>query len=142
MGTHPETLVMVNDIDRLGPRRQEFSRDFVVGLVLEQHSKAYYFSDVQDAGVINDAFDEIPVVVWASGNEYAAYIRQVGDRVLTFYRDGADIFDRESGTRWDFQRGLGVEGPLTGEALQPVPSLSAFDWAWESFYPQAETYQP
>ena len=31
---HPETLAMDNDVDQLGSRRQGFSRDFVIGVIL------------------------------------------------------------------------------------------------------------
>ena len=140
--SHPETLVMVNDTDRLGPRRQEFNEDFVVGLVLDQQAKAYYFTDILSAGVINDNLGNIPVMIWASGDEYHAYVRQVDGQVLTFDLDGQVLIDNETGSHWKIQRGLSVEGPLAGQALQPVPSLSSFDWAWDSFYPKSEIYQP
>ena len=139
---YPETLVMINIVDRIGPRRQEFSDDFVIGLLLEQLAKAYYFTDVEQAGVINDSLGEFQVVVWASGDEYYAYLHRVGDQVLTFQVENGSVIDIETGTHWNIQRGLGLEGPLMGNALQPVPSLSAFDWAWDSFYPNANTYQP
>ena len=39
---YPDTQAMVTDIDRLGGRQQGFHPDFVVGLALAGHAKAYY----------------------------------------------------------------------------------------------------
>ena len=50
--------------------------------------------------------------------------------------------DEETGSKWDITRGLAIEGPLGGTALQAVPSLSSFDWAFVDFYPQGEFYIP
>jgi hypothetical protein len=38
----------------------------------------------------------------------------------------------------DLPRGLAVNGPLRGQGLQPIPSLTAFDWAWFDFYPDSD----
>jgi hypothetical protein len=56
--------------------------------------------------------------------------------------DGDRLIDEETGSTWDISRGLATAGPLKGESLQPVPSSSAFDWAWEDFYPDTEFFQP
>ncbi len=50
--------------------------------------------------------------------------------------------DVETESTWDVSLGLGITGPLEGRALQPIPSLTSFDWAWEDFYPESEIYQP
>jgi hypothetical protein len=138
----PETLVMIDDIDRLNSRRQRFEFDFVIGLTLGQVSKAYYYTDVLQANVINDTLGEVPVVIWASGDIYQAYIRQAGGNVLTFRVEGQNLVDNETGSTWDAVRGLAIAGALEGESLQPVPSLSSYDWAWEDFYPESEFYKP
>jgi hypothetical protein len=139
---HPDTLVMINDLDRLRDDRQGFSKDFVIGLILVGNARAYYFKDVRDIGVVNDQLGDFPVLVWAAGERYQAFLRQVGDQVLTFHLEGEALVDNETNSRWNVVRGLAVEGPLQGESLQPVPSLSSFDWAWVDFYPQADFYEP
>ena len=65
-----------------------------------------------------------------------------GDQTLTFKLEGDLLVDQETGSIWDISRGLAKEGPLVGEGLQPVPSLSSYDWAFRDFYPQGEFYQP
>jgi hypothetical protein len=138
---HPETLVMTNDVDRVS-FRQGFSEDFVIGLLLDGYSKAYYYSDVQDVVVVNDMLGDIPVVIWAAENNFHAFVRQVGDMVLTFDPENGGLKDRETGTMWNVALGIGMAGPLEGEFLLQVPSTSSYDWAWSDFYPQAEFYSP
>ena len=133
---------MINDVNRLGNGRQGFRAGFVVALVLDNTAKAYYYDDVENANIINDNLANTPVVVWAESNNYNAYVRQLGDQILTFTQEGEHIVDLETGSIWDLSRGLAKEGPLTGEGLQSVPSLSSYDWAFRDFYPGSEFYQP
>jgi len=138
---YPQTLVMINDVDRLGNSRQGFRPDYVVGLVLGNIAKAYYYEDAAAARIINDNLAGNPVVLWAEENNFTAYIRKHGDQTLTFALEGGEIIDLETGSVWDLRRGLAKDGPLAGKGLQPVPSLSSFDWAFEDFYPNGDFYQ-
>jgi hypothetical protein len=140
--SYPDTLVMVNDVNRLGNIRQGFQPNFVIGLIIDDQAKAYYYEDVEAAGVINDTLAEVPIIVWAENNDYTAYIRKLGNQTLTFKIDNGLLVDQETGSVWDISRGLAKDGPLTGEGLQPVPSLSSYDWAFKDFYPRADFYQP
>lgn len=124
---YPDTLAMANDANRLSINREQFSPDFVIGLVLAEETRAFYFEDVEERGVINDAVGEFPVLVWANGVEFHAYIRQMGDLILNFTVQGDLVVDQETGSIWDIKRGLSVKGPLAGSGLQAVPSMSAFD---------------
>jgi hypothetical protein len=140
---HPETAAMTTGGGGgLFGRRQRFNPDFVIGLILAEKPKAYYYQDVEAAGLINDRIGDIPILVWAADNNFHAYIRQVGDQVLSFQIQGDEVVDRESGSTWNISRGLAVEGPLKGEGLQPVPSSSSYDWAWLDFYPESPIYEP
>lgn len=140
-GEHPDSLVMANDIDRF-VARQGFSPDFVIGLILEDNAKAYYYTDAAAAGVINDTLGDVPIVVWAARENFHAYIRQAEGHTLTFHAEGDQLVDAETGSTWDVARGLAVAGPLRGHALQPVPGSTAYDWAWRDFYPKSEFYAP
>ena len=139
---YPDTKVMVTDVDRLGGRQQGFHPDFIVGLALAGHARAYYYRDIQVAGVINDKLGEIPVALWATGDTVYAYVRMVNREALTFHTEGEKLVDDETGSEWDGARGLAKTGPLSGESLQPVPSLTSYDWAWRDFYPDSEFYTP
>ena len=140
--SHPETLAMITDTDRVRGFIQGFQPHFVIGLILSDNSKAYYYEDAEAAGVINDSLGEIPVVLWAAGNDFNAFVRRVGDKTLTFNLENDSLVDLETGSVWDIRRGLAKEGPLKGEGLKSVPSLSAYDWAFNDFYPNGEFYQP
>ena len=139
---HPNSLALVNDMERLSFTRQGFDPDFVIGLVLEDAAKAFYFQDVEQVGVVNTTLGRFPVVVWAQDTDFRAYLRQVGDRILTFSLDGKMLIDQETGSRWDINRGLAVAGELQNESLQAVPSLTSYDWAWVDFYPHSDFYRP
>ena len=139
---HPHTLVMANELNRIGRHRQGFQPDFVIGLILGENAKAYYYDDVIDQGAVNDALGDVPVVIWASGEIYNAYIRQVDGQNLTFRAEGDSLIDLETSSVWDVNRGLATSGPLEGSSLRAVPSLSSFDWAWDDFYPDSEIYSP
>jgi hypothetical protein len=138
---HPETLAMINDVDRLGAR-QKFDPNFVIGLLLADRAKAFYYLDVAAVGVVNENLGDIPIFLWAGDNNFHAYVRQLDDQVLNFKIEGGALVDEETGSSWDLTRGLATSGPLKGRSLQPVPSSSFYDWAWLDFYPETEFYEP
>ena len=45
------------------------------------------------------------------------------------------IVDTGTGSVWDVGRGVAVEGPLKGAALQQVPYVSSYHWAWRGLLP-------
>jgi len=138
---HPNSLAMINDTDKIGGR-QRFDPNFVIGLLVADDAKAFYYRDVAQRGIVNDTLGELPIFVWAGDNNFHVYIRQVGGQTLNFQLDNDTLVDIETGSTWDLTRGLATSGPLTGESLQPVPSLSSYDWAWLDFYPDTEFYEP
>lgn len=139
---HPNTLAMINDVGALSFGRQKFDPNFVIGLILADTTKAFYFEDVAAEVVVNDTLGGIPIAVWAKEDNFHAFIRQVGEQTLTFRAEGEGLVDGETGSTWDVARGLAIDGPLRGEALQSVPSSTSFDWAWRDFYPESEFYEP
>jgi hypothetical protein len=138
---HPNTLAMTSDISRVGSR-ERFDPDFVIGLLLAEKAKAYYYRDVAAEMILNDMLGAIPIFLWAADELYYAYVRQIDDQMLTFQIEDGILTDLETGSTWDIDLGLATKGPLAGESLQPVPSSSAYDWAWSDFYPESEIYQP
>jgi hypothetical protein len=137
---HPETLVMVNDLEDIRPDRKKFKEDFVIGLLLDGHAKAYPFTEIIEDVIVNDYLDTFPVLVWAEGDRYHAYVRMVGEQILTFESDGDKLLDRETGSVWDIASGISIAGEFEGQSLVPVPASTAFDWAWFRFYPESELY--
>lgn len=132
---------MINDVGGFLDFRQGFDPDFVIGLILADKTKAFYYRDVAAVEVINDDIGGIPILVWSADNNFHAYVRQAGDQVLTFRSNGGRIVDDETGSTWDISRGLAIDGPLKGEGLQAVPGSTSYDWAWLDFYPDTAFYR-
>ena len=139
---HPETLAMTNSYSQLGFRRQKFDTDFVIGVVLADQEKAYYYEDVAADTVLNDWVGEFPILIWAANDDYRTFLRKAEGETLTFQWEDGTLKDTATGSTWDANLGIATAGPLKGQVLQPVPSMTAFDWAWEDFYPSSEIYQP
>jgi len=141
---HPHTLAMTNDKDRLFSREEQPRDGWVIGIVLGEHSKAYRYSPLAEKWVVNDFVGPYPVVLYVDPQtrDIKAYLRQVGEQVLTFSPDAEKgrLVDTETGTRWDVALGLAREGELKGETMRQVPYLSSFDWAWQDFHPDSEFY--
>jgi hypothetical protein len=126
--------------------RQERPRDgWVIGITLGEHSKAYYYSALTRDGVVNDFVGPYPVALYADAQtrRVQAYLRQVGDRVVTLTLDdsGEYLVDAATGAAWDVVRGLARGDPARGEPLLLVPYISSFDWAWLDFHPESEFYR-
>ena len=142
LSEHPETLVLKVAPGRFGSSGQQFSEYYVIGVTLGDHAMAYPFGQVSKDRVVNDQIGTIPVVVLADPVTKAVNVfhRRAGDQELEFMlRDGL-LVDTHTESTWDPSKGIGVEGPLRGEVLQRVPYITAFDWAWEDFYPHSRFY--
>ncbi|MCH7735360.1 MAG: DUF3179 domain-containing protein [Chloroflexi bacterium] len=61
--------------------------------------------------------------------------------LFTFEAAGDErMRDLETGTIWEVERGLALEGPLRGTVLQQVPYITSFDWAWADFFPETAVW--
>ena len=138
---HPDTLVLENDIQKLGAFRDRFSTDFLIGVELGDDAKAYAFADVLTYGLIEDTLGSIPILIWGEGDEYRVYLRQAGNVTLHFKMSEGNLVDRETGTAWNPRRGIGTSGELAGQALQQVPSFSIWEQYWFDFFPDGEIFQ-
>ena len=141
---HPGTLVLdAGRTSLFGTSRKKFSSDFVIGIALGEAAKAYPFVLASQKAIINDHIGPFPVVVLADPETKAirAFLRIVGQDELAFTLQGDTLVDQQTGSTWDIDRGIAVDGPLRGEVLQRVPYITSFDWAWEDFYPHTEFYR-
>ncbi len=129
---------MTNVLDLYDTYREPHTTGFVYGLVLDGQAAAYDVAATIEAGVLNDQLAGKPILVYAQGDQFEAYLRQLDDRTLTFTLTNGDLVDHQTGTSWDPARGIGIDGELEGTALQPIPKLSSFEWAWFDFYPDSE----
>lgn len=143
---HPNTLVLdvpPSDESFYADRQRQFpNENYVIGAIFGEQVKGYWLPSVLDERVVNDAVGSFPVVIYGDPDtkEYSVYLRDTGNRLLTFTQQGNKLVDNETGSVWNPASGLASDGPLRGIKLQPVPTLTAFDWAWMTFYPDTEIY--
>lgn len=104
---------------------------------------AFPYNLAAQTGIINDDVGPYPVVVYVNPEAHSihVYLRQVDERVLIFVQQGGLVQDEETGSTWQMDRGLAVDGPLKGQALRSVPYIPAFPEAWRDFYPHSRWYE-
>ena len=140
---HPDTMLLLIAGRGFDFPSERFSENFVIGVALGDHAKAYPFRLASREGVVNDRIGPFPVVVLADPETKAVhvYLRRAGDRELDFSLVDGRLVDLQTGTTWDRVRGAGLDGPFRGELLKQLPYNTSFDWAWEDFYPHSEFYE-
>jgi hypothetical protein len=151
---HPETTVYVNRSVQYEPlfsaatfrevvTRNEGktlgSTDLVLALEGHARAKAYPLKRLIDEPILNDTFEEIPLLVTHSNDISTAriYDRRVDGRTLTFKRSwfGNKLVDTETGTEWDVSTGAAVDGELLGQTLNPIPATQVLWFAWKGYRP-------
>lgn len=130
----------------------------VVGVTIGESQKAYPFSEITEARVVNDEIDGTPVVIFWGAEDTAdaldardiseargigtgvAYDPLVEGQRLTFTAVGDTRFvDAETGTTWTIL-GKAIDGELEGAELELVPHRNEFWFAWDAFFPDAEVW--
>ncbi len=151
---HPDTLVLVDERDdRIRFSPQPAAKTFVLGVDIGGEAVGFYFGSVAKDGVVNHNVGAHDVVAWAEWESREGHIflrrpRKLRDganeapNVLTFSmsEENRQFVDDQTGSVWDVETGVAVSGKLKGNVLQRVPFISAFDWAWEDFYPDSAFY--
>ena len=124
------------------------AKRLVIGLEKAGEAIAYPYPALSKTPVINDTFQDVPIVVVLDRGSGAGvvYSREVEGLILTFeVTDSQDrgslvMVDQETGSRWVSLTGEAVEGPLTGEILQRFRSHRAFWFSWKDYYPHTQVY--
>lgn len=151
--SHPHTVVLP------GRRRDGFmgtyhglSRPADLGLavVVRFKGKLYPFRALEQAPLVNDRFEDTPLVVFFSKPDGTgvAWERRVDGRELTFAtsdrtgRGGARLLrDRETGTMWSWLTGEAVEGALKGARLESVSHNPILVDRFKAFYPDGPIFE-
>lgn len=138
------------------PDRRLGIMERIVGIFGESRARAYPFSTVSTARIINDTFNDRPIVVMHSPGTASAldsriisdgrdvgsigvFQRTVEGQVLSFVTIDNEIFDEETGTRWN-HLGIALEGEMAGVQLERVIAFDHFWFAWAAFFPETEIY--
>jgi hypothetical protein len=142
---YPDTLALNTEV--LGVFGSGYGREYrqipyVIGVTLGDAATAFPYDLAAQAGLVNEWVGPYPVVVHVDAERRSVhvYLRQVDGRDLTFDQRGAIVRDRETGSTWQMDTGLAVDGLLAGRALRTVPYIPAFHGAWRDFYPHSRWY--
>ena len=127
---------------RLGPK------ELVFGIAGNDGQVAIPLAAIQERFVVNVMTFDGPTVFFSPVGEQAvaAYSRVVDGRALTFdsagLGDSREVHDLETGSRWAWDGGIGLEGPLAGHRLEPLPGTLAFWAIWARHYPETQILVP
>ena len=131
--------------------------DHVLAAMIDGIAKAYPFTTLRVARVINDAVGETPIVIFFQGGVATA----LGDRVIDTARDigtagmyqatldgkvlhfvandDGGFSDEETGSTWN-AFGTAIAGELKGSQLEWIDAFPHFWFAWAAFHPETEVY--
>ena len=151
LAEHPGSRVLtgrsVRDIDYPGEGSRDF---FVAGVAIRDHAAAYPYDIASNEQVINDLVGDDPIAVFVDPETRSIKIylrvpaevdRPEGVGEVHFETEAQGrVVDMETGSVWDTERGVAVEGPLNGAFLHQVPYITAYKWAWLDFYPHSTVY--
>jgi len=114
--------------DRLRPK------ETIAGLHIGSETKAYPFTELRIARVVNDRVGDVPVLVvhQPSSDTTTAFEARVKGKALRFQAtdaDAASLTDLETHSSWDAY-GLCLGGPLKGTQLKTLILMPEFWFAW------------
>ena len=122
----------------------------VSGVEINGVEKAYPVIEVDKAGLVNDVVGDVNILVVKDPkidigegfeiNPQRVFNREVDGKVLTFELRNNRLFDKETGSEWNFD-GEAIAGIDKGKKLEQVPAESAMWFSWLSFNPKTELYK-
>jgi hypothetical protein len=136
---HPDTLAL----DAPGDRAGFDLDDMAIVVDFAGDSLAVAVPDLREHGVANDVVAGVEVAIVldpAGGERWSVLHRRVGDRSLTLEVIAGALRDVETGTVWDPVRGRGLDGPLAGEFLDPLPGFTVFPGDYRTFFPTGRVW--
>lgn len=119
-------------------------KEVIAGLRVGMEEKAYPFSQLRIARVINDRVSGVPVLVvhQPSSDTTTAFDARAKGRILRFQAADAEadsLVDLETHSSWNAY-GLCVGGPLKGSQLKALILMPEFWFAWSEFHPQTKVF--
>jgi len=124
--------------DRLRPK------EVVAGLRVGTEEKAFPFSELRLARVVNDRVGGVPVLVvhQPSSDTTTAFDARAKGKALRFQamdRDASSLVDLETRSSWNAY-GLCLAGPLKGTQLKTLILMPEFWFAWSEFHPRTKVF--
>ncbi len=124
--------------DRLRPK------EVVAGLTIGKESKAFPFSQLRIARVVNDIVGGAPVLVvhQPSSDTTTAFEARAKGKVVRFQAvdaDASSLVDLETHSSWNAY-GRCLQGPLKGAQLKTLILVGEYWFAWSEFHPQTKIF--
>ncbi len=111
----------------------------ILGVIVGDEQKAYFFKDLRQIQVINDAIDGVPIVLIASPDSDA--VRVYKRKNYQFEGTFEQVRDSRNQTVWELSEEI-LLNPKTGESLERVPDVFVSNaGAWARFFPDTLIYQ-
>jgi len=120
-------------------------RTLVVGVTVNDVSKAYPFTAIVKQELILDEVGGVPIflVIGEDKKSVRAFERKVDGRKLEFLKTSppSTLFvDAETGSSWDFS-GRALAGPLKDKQLTKLPVLNDYWFDWQTYHPKTLVYE-
>lgn len=120
-------------------------KERVIGVRLGGEVKAYSFTALAKAKVVDDIVGGVPLIIVFDGASVsgAVYRRDPGGHWLTFDpgHNALSMVDRETGSTWGGLSGEATAGPTKGTQLEQVAITYSFWFGWVDFYPNTGVYK-
>lgn len=114
-------------------------KSWVIGVNVNKNFKAYDWNKVAKNKLIEDDFEDIPLLLTMSNDERSFYAlsRNTDNGILHFAYDSTFSFlrDDKTGSTWNIN-GLCIDGTLKGHQLKPVRAYQEFWHSWKTFHPR------
>jgi hypothetical protein len=125
-----------------------YPKEFVLGLVIRDKTKAYPFSVLSRQTLVHDQFEGVSLLLVFDEKSATGMVfnRVVEGRTLSFKktdvkgRKGIFLKDDVSGSIWEGLTGRAIEGSSKGKELEALPVTPSFWFGWVDHYPQTELY--
>jgi hypothetical protein len=111
-------------------------KSWVVGISVDEQSKAYDWRELNKAKVVNDQVGKTPVVVAIEPDSLSFHVwnRNLEGKVLHFEREESKgLRDRETSSIWNWQ-GECVSGLLSGKKLKVIQAHQEYYHSWQQFH--------
>ena len=124
------------------------SNELVLGLEIDDQSKAYPMKTLSQLGVINDTLAGVNLLMTVAPPSELGMMfnRNLDGRTLFFESvsesdNGMTLMkDLETGTMWEALTGRAVIGALSGGELERMNPEYSFWFAWSQLHPKTELY--
>lgn len=140
LADHPDSLAL----DAPGGRSGFDLSEFHIVVDFTEEARSYPVPLLRSVGVVNDVVAGVPIAVVSNptnSQSWKVFARQVGNDLVELEVQGDVLVDTVTGTTFDPGRGLPIDGPIT-EIMDILPGLTSFPGDVETFWPDAEVWQP